>query len=371
MLVSIFFAEFLKVGKLTQMSTVHDLLAQHNLDALLVTQPENVRFLSGFTNPKDAQVILTRDSVLLLTDGRYIVQAREESKIPHEIVARRARIPANARFYQEVYADVLRGRVGIEANHLTVAELELVRENTKAEIVFTQDLVEQLRIVKSPEEIALIRKAAQITDQTFEHILPYLKPGVSEAEIALEMEYFMRQRGAEGIAFDITVASGLRSSMPHGGASEKRLEDGDLITLDFGALVGGYHSDMTRTVALGQAKPELKAIYEAVLQTQQDTLAQVAPGKTGQQMDDFARDRLTSLGYGEFFAHSLGHGVGLAIHERPFMSGVSEEMLQAGMVLTIEPGVYVPEVGGVRIEDLVLVTESGYEVLSHSPKQWI
>lgn len=368
--VRVLFAAGFGVGKLAWMSTIQALLEPDNLDALLITQPENVRYLSGFTSPRDGQVILTRTQTLLLTDGRYITQVQQESTIPHEIVARRARIPANARFPQEVYADLLRGRVGVEANHLTLAQMRLLQDSCQAEWVMTENLVEGLRVRKTPREVAHIRQAAQITDQAFEHILAYLKPGVQENDIALELEYFMRRSGAEGSAFDITVASGLRSAMPHGGASEKKLEAGDLVTLDFGALVRGYRSDMTRTVALGSVKPELRAIYEAVLEAQQMALSQVAPGRSGKDLDDLARHRLDELGYGEYFAHSLGHGVGLAIHELPFMSGVSQDVLEPGMTVTIEPGVYVPGLGGVRIEDLVLVTDSGYEVLSSSPKQW-
>jgi Xaa-Pro aminopeptidase len=342
------------------MHPLSNVLTEAGLDALLVTQPENVRYLSGFTSPKDGWVAVWREEATLVTDPRYTVQAQQESRIPHRIAPRERSA--------EVMAELLRGRVGFEANHLVFGKLQTLREQVPAEWVPTSDLVERLRLKKTPEELERIRAAARLADEGYAHILPLLKPGVSEADIALELEFFLRKHGSEGVAFEIIVASGERGAMPHGVASSKKLRPGELVTLDFGAVVGGYHSDMTRTVALGEVSRELREVYEAVLEAQQAALEAVRPGRTGQQLDAIARQVLQARGYGEYFAHGLGHGVGLAIHEGPRLSKLSEDVLEAGMVLTIEPGVYIPGVGGCRIEDLVLVTETGYEVLSHSPK---
>jgi Xaa-Pro aminopeptidase len=342
------------------MHPLSSMLEDAGLDALLITQPENVRYLSGFTSPEDGWVAVWREGATLVTDPRYTVQAQQESRIPHRIVPREQSA--------EVTAELLRGRVGFEANHLAFGKLETLREQVPAEWVPTRDLVEKLRLKKTPEELEHVRAAARLADEGYEHILPFLKPGVSELDIALELEFFLRRRGSEGVAFEVIVASGERSAMPHGTASARKLRPGELVTLDFGAVVGGYHSDLTRTLALGEVSRELRDIYDAVLEAQQAALEAVRPGRTGQGLDAIARQVLSERGYGEYFAHGLGHGVGLAVHEGPRLSKISEDVLEAGMVLTIEPGVYIPGVGGCRIEDLVLVTETGYEVLSHSPK---
>lgn len=342
------------------MHPLSKVLEDAGLDALMVTQPENVRYLSGFTSPKDGWVVVYREGMVLVTDPRYTVQAEQESRIPHRIVPREKAA--------EVTAELLKGRVGFEANHLAFGRLEALREQVPAEWVPTQDLVEKLRLTKTPEELKHIRAAAKLADEGFGHILPFLRPGSSELDIALELEFYLRKRGSEGIAFEIIVASGERSAMPHGAASAKKLLPGELVTLDFGAVVEGYRSDMTRTVALGEVSRELRAIYDAVLEAQQRALEAVRPGKLGKEVDGVARQVLAERGYGEYFAHGLGHGVGLAIHEGPSLGRLSEHVLEPGMVVTVEPGVYVPGVGGCRIEDLVLVTPTGYEVLSHSSK---
>lgn len=342
------------------MHPLSSMLEDAGLDALLITQPENVRYLSGFTSPKDGWVVVWREGATLVTDPRYTVQAQQESRIPHRIVPREQSA--------EAAAELLRGRVGFEANHLAYGRLETLREQAPAEWVPTTDLVEKLRLKKTPEELQHIRAAARLADEGYAHILPFLKPGVSELDVALELEFFLRKHGSEGVAFEIIVASGERSAMPHGVASDKKLRAGELVTLDFGAVVKGYHSDMTRTLALGEVSPELRSLYEAVLEAQQAALEAVRPGRTGKELDAIARRVLEERGYGEYFAHGLGHGVGLAIHEGPRLSKLSDDVLEPGMVLTIEPGAYIPGLGGCRIEDLVLVTEAGCEVLSHSPK---
>jgi len=339
------------------------LLSAYALDTLLISSPANVRYLSGFTNPKDGQVIVNKTGAILLTDGRYTVQAGQESRLPVRIAGREER--------PQVYAELLGGRIGFEAMGLSYGQLEALRQQAPGEWVPTYDLIEQQRVHKTLEEIGYIRQAAALADRAFEHILPFLKPGAREIDIALELEFFLRKNRSEGVAFDTAVVSGARTAMPHGSPSERVLHGGDLVTLDFGAVIQGYCSDMTRTVGIGEVTGELKRIYAAVLEAQERALEAVAPGKTGQELDALARGILEDKGYGQYFSHGLGHGVGLMIHEAPSLSKISQDVLEPGMVITIEPGVYIPDLGGVRIEDLVLVTERGYEVLSQTPKGWL
>ncbi len=338
-----------------------ELLETFNLDVFFVCSPHNVRYLSGFAHGKDAKIVITHSGATLITDGRYIVEASQQ-RFPYRILPKRTDM-------NELLGEFFQGRVGLEAEHLSVATLESFwRDFPDLEFVSTSNVFEQIRRRKTPEEIAHIRKAAELADQGFQHILPYLKPGVREMDVALELEFFLRKNGSEGLAFDITVASGERSAMPHGGATERKIQAGELVTLDFGCVVGGYCSDMTRTVAVGKVPANLRSIYQAVLEAQTLALESVGPGQSGQELDALARNHLASLGYGEYFTHSLGHGVGLFIHEGPSLSSNSEDTLEAGNIVTIEPGVYIPNLGGCRIEDLVLVTEQGHEVLSKSPK---
>ena len=332
------------------------------VDALWISGPANVRAVSGFTHPKDGKVLVTGDAATLFTDSRYTVQAREESRLPQAI----ARPPET----YELAAESVKGlRVGFEAEHLTVAELSDLRAAwPDATLVPLRGTVEALRTVKAPEEVEAVRRAQALADEVYAEVRPLIRAGVRELDIALEIETRLRRAGAYP-AFDLIVASGPRGAMPHGTASGRVMEEGDLVTIDMGAQLGGYHSDMTRTVAIGEPSERLREVYRAVLEAEEAALRAVAPGVRAADLDRVARDLLTQRGLGEAFAHSLGHGVGLEIHEAPSLRAGSEAVLAPGMVITIEPGAYLPGVGGVRIEDLVLVTETGYEVLSHSPKE--
>lgn len=340
------------------------MLDKLELDVLFVSNPHNVRYLSGFVEGKDARVVITRAGATLITDGRYRVEASQQ-RFPHRILLKRSEM-------NQLLSEFFQGRVGIEADHLSVATLEGFKKDfPRLEFVSTSGVFENHRKNKTPEEIGLIRRAAELTDQGFEHILPFLKPGVREIEVALELEFFLRKNGSEGLAFSPTVASGERSAMPHGGASERKIQQGELVTLDFGCVIGGYCSDMTRTVAVGKVSNELRSIYHAVLEAQTLALEAVGPGKRGQELDALARNHLANRGYDEYFTHGLGHGVGLFIHEGPSLNQASEDVLEVGNIVTIEPGVYIPNMAGCRIEDLALVTKNGYEVFSKSPKHLI
>ena len=345
----------------TKLSRIREALADHGAEALLVTEPANVRYLSGFRAPEDGRILVTFESAVLVTDGRYVAQAGEESKLPVEI-------------FQDSWTDHLKANLGrrtlaFEAENVTYALFETLQKLGKLRP--TEGLVAELRLLKTPDETELLRQAATLTDDAFTHILDFLRAGRSEVAVALELERFMRERGAEGPSFETIVASGTRSAMPHGTASSKIIEAGDLVTLDFGALVDGYHADMTRTVAVGELTDAHAQLYGAVLRAQEAAVAALAPGKTGKELDAVARDSLTQDGLGERFSHSLGHGVGLEIHEGPRLSRLSENVLEPGMSVTIEPGAYIPGDAGVRIEDLAMITETGFELLSHSPKELI
>lgn len=333
------------------------------LDALWIQKPENVRYLSGFTAPEDAWVLYRASDPVLFTDARYGEQAPAESRIPVEIVN-----PREGYAFLEPF--VAGARVGYEARHLSCSDLERLRAATSAEWVATEGLVEQARLVKRPEEIKLIRQAAALADRGLAWLLPHIRPGVRERDLALELEFWLRREGAEAAAFDFIVASGTRGALPHGVASEKTIEEGELVTLDFGAVVGGYHSDMTRTVAVGAVDAEMRRVFDVVLQALEAALQAARPGMAARDLDAAARRVIEDAGYGPQFVHSLGHGVGLEIHEAPFLNSRSQDVLKPGMVITLEPGVYLPGKGGVRIEELAVVREEGIELLSQSPRGW-
>lgn len=354
--------------RVQKLDALREGLAETGADALLVTHPANVRYLSGFSSPEDARVLVTEQSAQLWTDGRYIQQAGDESDL--EVV-----ITDTGSSWQAQLSEHLKtsseAKLGFEAESTPYALFEELREGLGYEPVPTRGLVGTLRLIKTPAETHLLREAARLTDDAFAHILNVIKPGLTEVEVALELERTMRVGGADGVSFEIIVASGVRSAMPHGVASGKRLEKGDLITLDFGARLGGYHADMTRTLALGEVGEEQERIYSAVLEAQEAALAALAPGREGRAVDAVAREVLGSAGFAEHFSHGLGHGVGLEVHEGPRLSKRSEDLLRPSMTVTVEPGVYLPGKAGVRIEDLTVVTEMGYERLSKSPKQLI
>lgn len=345
------------------LDAVRERLRDLDVDALLVTQPANVRYLSGFSSPEDAVVVLTLEDAWLITDARYTVQAAEESwltqqEITRDVLERTAALAGGC-------------ALAIEADHLTVAQRATLERHLGRDVTATEGLLRPLRMRKRPFEVAWLREAARITDLAVAEVVDgVLRPGVREIDVALALEGVMRREGADGVSFEIIVASGPRSAMPHGVASTRRIEPGDLVTIDCGARIGGYHADMTRAIGVGPVGATLRAWFDQVLDAQRAGVAAVAPGVDGVAVDAAVRERLVAAGLGEAFAHSTGHGTGLQIHEGPSLSPKSSDTLQAGMVVTVEPGVYVADVGGLRIEDLVLVTEVGAEVLSGTPKDY-
>lgn len=337
------------------------------IDAALIIGDYNRNYLSGFTGHESFSVIL-KDKAYFLTDGRYIEQAHKEV-VGYEVIEYKPPI------YDAVKNILLENNVkvlGVEEDRFTFQDLDIYKEKLgDIKIVKLNHTIEKIRMIKEEEEIELIAKAASIADMAFEHILKFIKPGVAERDIALEIEYFMKKQGAQGLSFDSIVVSGARSSLPHGTPTDKKLEYGDFVTLDFGCIYNGYCSDMTRTIVIGKATEKQKEIYNAVLDANEAALRAVKPGVSCFDLDKIARDIITERGYGERFSHGLGHGVGMEVHELPRVSFRSNEVLEAGMVITDEPGIYIPEFGGVRIEELVVVTKDGYRILSHSPKHLI
>jgi len=350
-----------------RLAKVRERLAAEGLNALLVTEPNNRRYMSGFSGTS-GMVVITLQNTWLLTDFRYIEQASQQAPL-FEVVEHHGDA---VHTLKQLLKDAGAEKLGFDARHLTYAEyVKLAEELRPIQLVSTAEWVEQLRWVKEPEEIAQIRQAAAIADEAFRHVLTMLRPGLRERDVAAELEYKMRQLGASGPAFDTIVASGPRSALPHGVAGERVLAAGDLVTLDFGARYHGYCSDLTRTVALGSVDGRLKEIYQIVLEAQEIGLSKIRAGMTGREADALVRSHIAARGYGDAFGHATGHALGLDIHESPSLSKRCETVLQPGMVLTVEPGIYLPGLGGVRIEDDVLLTSDGLEVLTGAPKHLI
>lgn len=343
---------------------LHDL----EVDALLVTGLTNVRYLTGFTG-SNGQALLTRDASVFFTDGRYTEQSRHE-------VPDLERVTYGAAFGDALAEQATRlgvERIGFEAHQVTVrAHERFVAALNGRELVACDEEVERVRWVKDDEELELLRSAQAATDQAFDDVLDILAVGVSERQVARQLEALLRRDGADGLSFESIVAFGENAAEPHHEPGHRTLEEGDVITMDFGALFGGYHADMTRTVAFGEPASELKKIHDVVRQAQQAGIDAVAEGVTGAEVDAAARGVIEGAGYGDRFTHGLGHGVGLDIHEGPRLGReFAEHTLPTRAVVTVEPGVYVPGLGGVRIEDMVEVTPDGCRVLGNAPRELI
>jgi Xaa-Pro aminopeptidase len=342
-------------------------LGDLHVDALLVSGPSNVRYLTGFTG-SNGQALVRPDGAMFLTDGRYTEQSRHE--VPD--LERITYLQGLEAPLGELCARLGVTRLGFEAQILTVRGLGRLTERLGGiELVGVLDEVERQRWVKDAEELEMLRRAQSVTDQAFEDVLEFLAVGQSEQQVAWELERLLRRDGADGLAFDPIVAFGEDAAEPHHEPGHRLLEEGDVIKLDFGALFGGYHADMTRTVAFGAPSSELKKIHDVVRQAQQAGIDAVRAGITGGEVDAAARSVIEAAGYGDAFPHGLGHGVGLEIHEGPRLGRGIELVLPAGAVVTVEPGIYIPGLGGVRIEDSVEVTDDGCRVLGSSTRDLI
>jgi Xaa-Pro aminopeptidase len=355
---------------LKRISLLQKLLRQEGLSAMIVSGLNNIRYLCGYTG-SNGMMIVTRSHATFYTDFRYQEQMKQEVRGCKKKVLER---DLYASFPVEDLRQFIAGtrvpRLGIEEGNLTLARFRLLRRQLKGfKLVPVRDLVLELRRKKSAEEIKLMSRAQEITEEGFNRVLKLVKPGVTERELALEIEFYFRQFGE--VAFPSIVAAGENAAKPHARAGERRLRRGDCITFDIGCRYQGYCADMTRTVFLGKPDPELKRVYEAVLKAQQEALSVIKPGVPCKLVDLTSRDYLNRLGLGKYFGHSLGHGVGLDVHEQPVLARTGKQILETGDVVTVEPGVYLPGKGGVRIEDMVLVTRTGIHNFTKASKELI
>ncbi len=348
-----------------RLTKLREAMAAEELDAILITQPENRRYLSGFTGSAGV-LLISQDQAILATDFRYYEQVERQAPGFHL-----AKIKDKFEsLLPELVHELGAKRVGFESAHLTVdryQEWQKIAEDF--ELVPTKGLVEEIRTVKDEDELDKIRRAIALTDEAFAHIVSFIEPGMTEKEVAWEIEVFMRTHGAEKLAFDLIVGSGPNGAMPHATISERVIRAGEPIVMDMGAMVEGYNSDLTRTICLGRPDGRFREIYNIVLEAQQAAERDIRPGMTGKEADEIARQVIEGAGYGDNYGHGLGHGVGLAVHEKPRLGRLSEDVLKPGMVFTIEPGIYLPGWGGVRIEDIVVMREDGVEVLTQAGKE--
>jgi Xaa-Pro aminopeptidase len=341
------------------------------VDALLVTHLPDIRYLSGFTGSSGA-LVLAGSRAVLFTDGRYTAQAKSEAADMRVVIAKKPAVTAACEWLEAARVR----RCGFDGAHTTVAALEAMRRAVSTKVrrglfVAVGSLTASLREVKDADEILKLRASAQVGCELFAGMLSYLEAGLTETEVAATLEYAARLAGAEGMSFDTIVASGERSALPHGRATAAKLPKRGFVTLDFGVVLDGYCSDMTRTVHMGKARPGERDVYDFVLEAQEAAVAAVAPGVTAGDVDEAARSVLRRVKLDKYFSHSTGHGVGLEIHEGPRLATKQTQVLEQGMVITIEPGVYMPGRFGLRIEDMVLVTATGGEILTPSVKAWI
>lgn len=339
------------------------------IDAAIIFSRVNRQYLTGFRS-SDGVFFVTRTSAVLIVDFRYIEAARAQAQGCEVVLLENRR--------EQLLSLLSRHNVktvGIEARELNLAEFNALRRDLPtvqvADTNALSDLIGALRTIKEPAEIECIKQAQDITDRAFSHILPFIKPGVAELDIALEIEFFMRKNGASATSFDLIVVSGENSSLPHGVPGDRKIQNGDFVTMDTGAVVGGYCSDMTRTVAVGDITDEMSRVYQTVLHAQLEAEKAIKAGVVCSSVDKIARDIIYEAGYRGCFGHGLGHSVGLEIHEEPRLSPPCAQTLRENMLMTVEPGIYLPGRFGVRIEDLVVVTESGCENLTQSPKELI
>jgi Xaa-Pro aminopeptidase len=337
-------------------------LEELEADSVILSAPANVRYITGFSGEGWA---IVDSQTTLITDSRYELRAKDESPDAELIVRTGSMKGPVAEYLASCGAE----RVGFEADHLTVSQRdEMAEELGEIELVPLKSLLRVPRMTKDGEELAILRRAIAVTDEAFARVAEWLEPGINEKELALEIERQVLLAGGDKLSFDTIAASGPNAAHPHAEPSDRKLRGGDVVKLDFGACVDGYHADMTRTLLLGDPTDKQREVYGIVLEAQTRAIEACCAGMGGKELDGVAREVVKAAGYGDSFGHGLGHGVGLEVHEGPAVSQTSEDTLEAGMTVTIEPGIYLEGWGGVRIEDIVLVTEDGCEVLTGAPK---
>jgi len=349
-----------------RLDNLRHLLEKQRLESLVVTDLSNVFYLSGFTG-STAVLVVTASDVVILVDPRYTIQAGNQCP-EARVVEFRGKSQMDAA--GGVLNEIKTGKTGFEADNISVASFRSLRHHTDSDISFrgVSGVVRQLRRIKDDKEIALSREAAYITDKAMEYIVPKLVPGVSEQEIELELMIGMRRLGAEREGFDSIIAAGANAACPHASPTDTVIQNNSFVKLDFGACYKHYNGDITRTIPIGDPGDKFREIYAIVLGAQMAAIEAVKPGCTGKEIDQIARQYITSAGYGENFGHGLGHALGIEVHDGPGFSVSSDITVEPGMILTVEPGIYIEGWGGIRIEDDILVTDSGCELLTHYPK---
>ncbi len=351
----------------TRIKRIRSIIKDLGVDGVFIYSPANRRYLSGFTG-STGYVIISDNEIGFVTDFRYTKQAEAQCK-GFEILENKNPVED---YIAQMIMKYKITKLAYEDSYMTVNFFNKLKDKIEDVDFIPLDKNEgNIRIIKDQEELDYIGKAAGIADKAFEHILGFIKPGITENDIAMELEFFMKRNGASKLSFDSIVASGVRSSLPHGAPTDKIINSGDLLTLDYGCVYNGYCSDMTRTVVVGKADGKQKEIYNVVLEAQSEALLHIRAGVLGKDVDKVARDIISDAGYGDYFGHGLGHGVGLLVHEEPRLSQLGETPLEVNMVVTDEPGIYIPDFGGVRIEDLIVVGKDGPIVLSKSTKELI
>ena len=349
-----------------RLAALRSFMDDKKVNVFIIKNPVNLHYFSGFRGDSSVLIISHKRSILV-TDGRYMEQAAKEAP-KFEIVRQEEGLWKKV---CETLNEIGLRSIGVEGNYITVNEFNHIKEQA-SKLRLTPLIPDTIRQVKDETEIANIERACEIADKAFDDIVKFIKPGLREYEVAARLEQTMRQLGSEKPAFDTIVASGIRSSMPHGRATDKVIRAGEFVTMDFGAIYNGYNSDITRTVFVGRPNEKHQRLYSAVLRAQYLGLKTIKAGLLGKDIDAVVRADLEQEGFAQFFSHGLGHGVGLEIHEEPRLSKTStSEALKSGMIVTDEPGVYIADFGGVRIEDTVLVTDSEARPLTKSPKHLI
>ncbi len=351
-----------------RLSRLREKLAQQEIDAIFVSQPDNRSYLSGFDGSAGYLLITEKDAIIA-TDFRYIEQVKQQS--PDYRVFQISGDMAN--WLPELITGLGGRKLGFELQHMSLAMYRQIGAIIKKiepspRLVPLEGLVELLRAIKEAEEIEVIAQAADISDRAFLHTEKNIKAGMSEIEVAWEVEKFMREHGSQAVPFDVIVASGPNAALPHARPTERIIQEGEPVLMDIGARVQGYASDLTRTICLGEPDDNFKKVYDIVLGAQLAALELIKEGMTGEQADNLARTIIAETGYAEAFGHALGHGIGLVAHESPRLGPGANEKLTSGMVFTIEPGIYLPGWGGVRIEDLVVLENGDLRVLSKARK---
>lgn len=354
---------------MTRINKVLEVMAKQCVDSVIIKDVTTIRYLTGFTGDSSL-LYLDREQGTLITDGRYTEQAKNEMK--HFQVLEYT--PANADSIWAAAAKLAQDAgakaVGFDGAYYSYNDYVALKALLGETALVSVDL-SNIRMIKDKKELDLLLKAASIADEAFIKLLDDIEPGRTERGLAGRLEFYMKVLGSEKPSFDTIVASGARSALPHGMASDKVIAEGDFVTFDFGAVYKGYHSDMTRTIVVGESDSWQQDIYDIVLQAQLKGLHAAKVGMTGKELDAIVRDYITECGYGDYYVHGTGHGVGLEIHEMPNINKRGDTVLQTGMIFTIEPGIYIPGKGGVRIEDTVVLTEEGARALNGVKKQLI